>query len=254
MRSPQQHVGVVHSSNLCTEITLNTSDDRDRRLQPRLGQPARAPEGRQARPREAEEDDLDRDAHARQRDRHQLLRGQEGARLQPAPPPGRPGHHGLPGLRCTSCASRTRREAAVEFADRSMEAVCYYAYWASTELAARARPLLELHGLAVGQGHPAARHARPARRTSAAATSKSTARPTLDWDALRKQIKAARHAQLQLRRHRADRDHLQHHRRVGLDRAQLRQPLREVEPVGRVHRRQRVPGARPEEAWACGTT
>ncbi|MGB0142737.1 MAG: ribonucleoside-diphosphate reductase subunit alpha, partial [Luminiphilus sp.] len=27
IRSPQQHVGVVHSSNLCTEITLNTSKD-----------------------------------------------------------------------------------------------------------------------------------------------------------------------------------------------------------------------------------
>ena len=27
LRSPQQHVGVVHSSNLCTEITLNTSND-----------------------------------------------------------------------------------------------------------------------------------------------------------------------------------------------------------------------------------
>ena len=26
VRSPQQHVGVVHSSNLCTEITLNTSE------------------------------------------------------------------------------------------------------------------------------------------------------------------------------------------------------------------------------------
>jgi len=26
IRSPQQHAGVVHSSNLCTEITLNTSD------------------------------------------------------------------------------------------------------------------------------------------------------------------------------------------------------------------------------------
>jgi ribonucleoside-diphosphate reductase alpha chain len=26
VRSPQQHVGVVHSSNLCTEITLNTND------------------------------------------------------------------------------------------------------------------------------------------------------------------------------------------------------------------------------------
>ena len=27
LRSPQQHAGVVHSSNLCTEITLNTSVD-----------------------------------------------------------------------------------------------------------------------------------------------------------------------------------------------------------------------------------
>ncbi|MHB1949176.1 MAG: ribonucleoside-diphosphate reductase subunit alpha [Gammaproteobacteria bacterium] len=27
LRSPQQHIGVVHSSNLCTEITLNTSQD-----------------------------------------------------------------------------------------------------------------------------------------------------------------------------------------------------------------------------------
>ncbi|HCQ39107.1 MAG TPA: ribonucleoside-diphosphate reductase subunit alpha, partial [Verrucomicrobiales bacterium] len=27
VRSPQDHVGVIHSSNLCTEITLNTSDD-----------------------------------------------------------------------------------------------------------------------------------------------------------------------------------------------------------------------------------
>src|SRR6185295_9249737 len=27
VRSPQDHVGVVHNSNLCTEITLNTSAD-----------------------------------------------------------------------------------------------------------------------------------------------------------------------------------------------------------------------------------
>jgi len=27
VRSPQDHVGVIHSSNLCTEITLNTSND-----------------------------------------------------------------------------------------------------------------------------------------------------------------------------------------------------------------------------------
>ncbi|TCK25669.1 ribonucleoside-diphosphate reductase subunit alpha [Pseudonocardia endophytica] len=30
LRSPQQHAGVVHSSNLCTEITLNTHADADR--------------------------------------------------------------------------------------------------------------------------------------------------------------------------------------------------------------------------------
>ncbi|MFH7611657.1 hypothetical protein RA272_29785, partial [Pseudomonas syringae pv. tagetis] len=27
LRSQQQHVGVVHSSNMCTEITLNTNKD-----------------------------------------------------------------------------------------------------------------------------------------------------------------------------------------------------------------------------------
>ena len=27
MRSPQDHAGVIHSSNLCTEITLNTGAD-----------------------------------------------------------------------------------------------------------------------------------------------------------------------------------------------------------------------------------
>ena len=29
LRSPQQHAGVIHSSNLCTEITLNTSADKE---------------------------------------------------------------------------------------------------------------------------------------------------------------------------------------------------------------------------------
>ena len=29
LRSPQQHVGVIHSSNLCTEITLNTSAEKE---------------------------------------------------------------------------------------------------------------------------------------------------------------------------------------------------------------------------------
>ena len=37
--------------------------------------------------------------------------------------------------RCTNCASRTAREAAVEFADASMEAVSYFAIEASSDLA-----------------------------------------------------------------------------------------------------------------------
>ena len=74
----------------------------------------------------------------------------------------------------------------------------------------------------------------------------------MDWDALRARIARARHAQLQLRGDRADRDDLQHHRRRRVDRADVPEPLRQVEPVGRVHRRQRVPGARPEEARPVG--
>jgi hypothetical protein len=50
--------------------------------------------------------------------------------------------------------------------------------------------------------------------------------------------RARRHAQLQLRGHRPHRHHLQHHRRGRLDRAQLRQPVGQVQPVGRVHRHQ----------------
>jgi ribonucleoside-diphosphate reductase alpha chain len=107
---------------------------RNRRLQPRLGQPRPAPEGRQGRPREAQEDHHHGDAHARQRDRHQLLRRQEGPRLQHAPPPRGPGHHGLPG-RLYELRMPYASQEAVEFADKSMEAVCYHAYWASTELA-----------------------------------------------------------------------------------------------------------------------
>ena len=130
-----------------------------------------------------------RDAHARQRDRHQLLRGQEGAQLQPAPPPGRPR---------ASWASRTAlhelrvpyaSQEAVEFADRSMEAVCYHAYWASTELAAGARPLLELSRARCGTA-ASCRWTRstcwPRQRGGYVEVDRSS---TLDWDALRERIK-----------------------------------------------------------------
>ena len=43
VRSPQQHVGVVHSSQPVHRDHAEHQRDRDRRLQPRLGQPGRAP-------------------------------------------------------------------------------------------------------------------------------------------------------------------------------------------------------------------
>ena len=48
VRSPQDHAGVIHSSNLCTEITLNTGRRRDRGLQPRLDRARPAPARRTA--------------------------------------------------------------------------------------------------------------------------------------------------------------------------------------------------------------
>ena len=122
--------------------------DRDRGLQPRLGQPraAHRRDGASSTTTSSQQTVatamrmLDNVIDINYYARH------EGARLEPAPPPGRPRHHGLPGRAVRARGRRTRRSEAVEFADRSMEAICYYAYWASTELAAGARPLLELRG------------------------------------------------------------------------------------------------------------
>jgi len=68
VRSPQQHAGVVHSSNLCTEITLNTSDTETAVCNLGSVQPAATLERRRTRPRQAQAHDLHRYAHVGQRD------------------------------------------------------------------------------------------------------------------------------------------------------------------------------------------
>ena len=62
------------------------------------------------------------------------------------------------------CACRTPRRRRWSFADRSMEAVAYYAYWASTELAEERGPYSTFEGSLWHRGHPAAGHARAAAR------------------------------------------------------------------------------------------
>ena len=97
MRSPQRHVGVVHSSNLCTEITLNTSDDEvavcnlgSVNLANHVGS-----DGLDHDQAGAHGDDGDADA--RQRHRHQFLHHPGGAPLEPASSPGRARPDGLSG-------------------------------------------------------------------------------------------------------------------------------------------------------------
>jgi ribonucleoside-diphosphate reductase alpha chain len=139
IRSPQQHVGVVHSSNLCTEITLNTSATETAVCNLgsiNLVQHLKDGEGGV---KVLDHDKLkktittamrmldnviDINYYAVQKARDSNMRH-------------RPVGLGIMGFQ--DCLYELRlpyaSQAAVEFADTSMEAVCYHAYWASTELA-----------------------------------------------------------------------------------------------------------------------
>lgn len=134
VRSPQQHAGVVHSSNLCTEITLNTSDtetavcnlgsvnllqhlkdgsvDHDK-LKKTIATAMRMLDNV-----------IDINYYAVKKARDSNMRH-------------RPVGLGVMAFQDALYELRIpyASQAAVEFADKSMEAVCYYAYWASTELA-----------------------------------------------------------------------------------------------------------------------
>jgi ribonucleoside-diphosphate reductase alpha chain len=134
VRSPQQHAGVVHSSNLCTEITLNTSDSEIAVCN--LGSVNLAQHLLDGRIDQAKlkktvatamrmlDNVIDINYYAVKKARDSNLRH-------------RPVGLGVMGFQ--DCLYQLRipyaSQAAVEFADRSMEALCYHAYWASTELA-----------------------------------------------------------------------------------------------------------------------
>jgi ribonucleoside-diphosphate reductase alpha chain len=138
VRSPQQHVGVVHSSNLCTEITLNTSDAEIAVCNlgsVNLAQHLTLIDGvlaiDQAKLKKTVatamrmlDNVIDINYYAVKKARDSNLRH-------------RPVGLGVMGFQ--DCLYQLRlpyaSAEAVEFADRSMEALCYHAYWASTELA-----------------------------------------------------------------------------------------------------------------------
>ncbi len=134
LRSPQQHVGVVHSSNLCTEITLNTSSSETAVCN--LGSVnllAHLKNGELDQEKLARtvqlamrmlDNVIDINFYATPKARNANLRH-------------RPVGMGIMGFADSlyQLGLPYASDKAIEFADSSMEAVCFQAYWASTELA-----------------------------------------------------------------------------------------------------------------------
>jgi ribonucleoside-diphosphate reductase alpha chain len=134
IRSPQQHAGVVHSSNLCTEITLNTSTTETAVCN--LGSVNLLQHLRDGGIDHAKlqktitiamrmlDNVIDINYYAVKKARDSNMRH-------------RPVGLGLMAFQDSLYELRIpySSDAAVTFADESMEAICYYAYWASTELA-----------------------------------------------------------------------------------------------------------------------
>lgn len=140
LRSPQQHVGVVHSSNLCTEITLNTKANQEIAVC-NLGSinlPAHIVSDADGRP-QLDLVKLERTVNTAMRMLDNVIEYNyySVATARNSNLRHRPVGLGLMGFQDALYKLRLPYEsdAAVEFADRSMEAVSYYAIKASSELA-----------------------------------------------------------------------------------------------------------------------
>ena len=192
IRSPQQHVGVVHSSNLCTEITLNTNDAEiavcnlgSVNLLAHLKQAA---DGTHT----LDHDKLKRTITIAMRMLDNVIDINYYAvdKARNSNVRHRPVGLGIMGFQDCLHVMRVpyASQAAVEFSDQSMEAVCYYAYGASSDLAAErgryasfdgslwSRGILPKDSIALLREH----------RGGYVEVDESS---TLDWDMLRERIK-----------------------------------------------------------------
>ena len=250
VRSPQQH---VRRGPLQQPVHRDHAQHQPLRPKSRSATSARSTSHTRTSPHGCEgidhdklkEDDQRRDAHARQRDRHQLLRLSPEARTRSANLRHRPVGLGVMGVqdalykRGLPFAS----DAAVAFnADESMEAVSLLRLQC---LSAISPPNVAPTPATRGSCGTAAscridsidprwpNRARPASSTWTAA-----ARWTGSVAA--RAHRRARHAQLQLPGHRAHRHHLQHHRRAATPCIEptYQEPLVKSNLSGRVHRRQ----------------
>jgi len=186
LRSPQQHAGVVHSSNLCTEITLNTSDSETAVCN--LGSVNLAQHLRDGR---IDHDKLRRTVSTAMRMldnvidiNYYAVKKARDANLRH-----RPVGLGVMGFQDALYTLRLpyASEAAVQFADESMEALCYHAYWASTELAAERGRYSSYPGSLWAQGVLPLDSLRLLEQARGGYVEVDRG-STLDWDALRAKI------------------------------------------------------------------
>ena len=188
VRSPQQHAGVIHSSNLCTEITLNTSDTETAvcnlgsiNLRQHLKDGGLDHEKLKrtiATAMRMLDNVIDINYYAVKKARDSNLRH-------------RPVGLGLMAFQDSLYAMRIpyASDAALDFADKSMEAISYYAYWASTELARERGTYQTFKGSLWDQGILPldTLDMLSKARGGYVEVDRSS---TLDWDALRKKIAA----------------------------------------------------------------
>ncbi len=147
IRSPQCHVGVVHSSNLCTEITLNTNEDEIAVCN--LGS-INMPAHLDAATGKLDLEKLKRTVGTAMRmlDNVIDLNYYSVNKARNSNFKHRPVGLGIMGFQ--DCLHRLRipygSQAAVDFSDRSMEEIAYTAYSASTDLAEERGPYSTFKG------------------------------------------------------------------------------------------------------------
>ncbi|MBU4612545.1 ribonucleoside-diphosphate reductase subunit alpha [Achromobacter sp. GG226] len=193
IRSPQQHVGVVHSSNLCTEITLNTNDSEiavcNLGSVNLVAHMKRLDDGSHV----LDHDKLKRTISTAMRMLDNVIDINYYAvdKARNANERHRPVGLGIMGFQ--DCLHMMRvpyaSQDAVGFADRSMEAVCYFAYSASCDLAAERGAYQSFKGSLWDRGilpHDSVQLLRDERGGYVDVDDSVS----LDWDTLRARIKA----------------------------------------------------------------
>jgi ribonucleoside-diphosphate reductase alpha chain len=189
LRSPQQHVGVVHSSNLCTEITLNTSQDEIAVCN--LGSVNLTHHIKEGK---LDEEKLEKTINTaiRMLDNvidinYYAVKAAETSNLKHRPIGiGIMGFHDALYMLKTPYAS----DEAVEFADRSMEMVSYYAIKASSDLAKERGSYASYEGSLWSQGILPIDSIKLLKESRGDEYLEMDESSTMDWDGLRDTIKA----------------------------------------------------------------